>query len=313
MSEEPEAWRENVAAIVMDAAGRILLGCSVGERKQRWHFPQGGVGNRETLEEALQRELWEEVGLAPDRYRIVASYGGLRYRYRKGNEKRKRWMGQQQTYFLLQCYGEMPATDCRGSDEFERVEWLPWQELRPELFVSFKRNVVAMALAHFFPPASAGRCSAVVGSHFGGGKEEAALQLARLSLKLIRLQKRLEHNGARLLIILHGQQGTGRRQAARRLASLMDSLRLRVETGKGFPLLPARGESVLLLGGGAALPPFAGHTLRFFLHLEGAEPSVDAGSWQLIPADRRWLRDLLLAQAVAEALEALTTVPPLAI
>ncbi len=314
MSDEPEAWRENVAAIVMDAAGRVLLGCAEGARKQYLHFPQGGVGRRETLEEALHRELWEVVGLAPDRYCFVASYGGLRYHYRKRNEKRERWLGQQQTYFLLQCYDEMPATNCGGSDEFTHVEWLPWQTLAPEMFVSFKRKVVAKALRHFFPSSAAEGGAPVVGFDFGGGKVEAAVHLARLSLKLCSLQKRLEACGGRLLIVLHGQQGSGRRQAARRLASLMDSLRLRIVSGAGLLLLPAGGETVLLLGEGKSLPPFEGHVLRLFLQVDALSALPCAAEhWLHVPSEQRWYRDLLLAQAVVEALESLVTSPPLAI
>ncbi len=302
MSEQPEAWRENVAAIVVDAAGRVLLGCAGGAGERR-HLPQGGVERRETLEEALRRELWEEVGLAPDRYRIVAAYGGLRYRYRKDNDKRERWRGQQQTYFLLQCYGEMPPTDCSGSEEFERVEWLSLAQLGPALFPKSRREAVSSALAHFFPPVGAPPAFA-----FAGGKEEAALHLERLSLTLCRLQKQLEACGAGLLIILHGQAGTGRRQAVRRLAALMDPLRLRILEA-ACPLLPAAGECALLPGDGHVLPPFAGPCLRLWLTL-GDAPAP--GGWLPIPSDRRWYRDLLLAQAVAGALAQPCLVPPLA-
>ncbi len=305
MSDAPEPWRENVAAIVMDASGRVLLGLDEGGSKPRLHFPQGGVGRREALEDALRRELQEEVGLAPARYRIVASLGGLRYRYRKRNEKRERYVGQQQTYFLLQCYGNTPPTDCSGSAEFHRVEWLPWQQLRPELFVKFKREAVARALAHFFPP---GAAAPVTASGFGGGKEEAALHLARLSRQLCLRQKQLETCGGRLLIVLHGEEGTGRRQAARRLAALMDPLRLRVVAGEAPTLLPAAGECVLLTGDGATLPPLAGSCMRLYLHGEAA---AAPDGWQAIPADPRWARDIALARTVADALSALCLPPPL--
>ncbi len=290
----PDAWRENVAAIVLDAAGRVLLGLSRGGK--HWHFPQGGVAKQETQEEALHRELREEVGLEPSQYRVLARYGGLRYRYRKGNEKRERWQGQQQTYFLLQCYAEMPPTDCSHAEEFACTLWLPQQELRPELFVKFKREVAAQALAHFFPPAGAPPPFA-----FGGDKEAAALHRERLALRLHGLQKRLEARGGRVLILLHGEQGSGRRQALRRLIALMDPLRLRVQPAASSPLLlPAAGDCVLMSGDGSDLPPFPGCTLRLFLSLGGEAPGAD---WQSIPAERRWYRDVLLAEAVAACLE----------
>src|SRR5260221_6811431 len=62
-------FRPNVAAIVRRSNGRIL----VGERSDRpgcWQFPQGGIKNSETPEQALQRELQEEISLPPDSYRI---------------------------------------------------------------------------------------------------------------------------------------------------------------------------------------------------------------------------------------------------
>ena len=53
-------YRLNVAAILRNGAGKILI----GERKDRsgaWQFPQGGVDEGETLAQALVRELREEI------------------------------------------------------------------------------------------------------------------------------------------------------------------------------------------------------------------------------------------------------------
>lgn len=55
----------------MDADGYILLGKDHG-RNPYWHFPQGGVIKNESIERALAREVWEEVGLRPSDYTIVA-------------------------------------------------------------------------------------------------------------------------------------------------------------------------------------------------------------------------------------------------
>ena len=95
-------WRLNAAAIIMDAEGCVLLGKDSG-RNPYWHFPQGGVIKHESIEQTLAREVWEEVGLRPTEYTIVSRLPGLRYKYPSGNRKVTRWIGQEQTYFLVRC------------------------------------------------------------------------------------------------------------------------------------------------------------------------------------------------------------------
>src|SRR5260370_39966774 len=91
-------FRPNVAAIVRRSNGRIL----VGERSDRpgcWQFPQGGIKNSETPEQALQRELQEEISLPPDRYRVSDRRGPHRYSF-SPRPKKERLDGQEKNYFF---------------------------------------------------------------------------------------------------------------------------------------------------------------------------------------------------------------------
>ncbi len=352
----PDSWRENVAAIVLDTGGRVLLGLGTAHNAY-WHFPQGGVGSKETLEAALHRELWEEVRLARASYRIVTCYGGLRYRYRKNNDKSSRWRGQEQTYFLVLCHEEMPATDCSHTDEFSALTWVPWRELGLELFAPVKRKVVEKVLAVFFPPHLAegelmphvlnqltprrycrsvralSACPVDDRALFGGGKEEMVATQERLGLRLRTAHKAMAARRGRLLVLLHGAEGSGRKQALRRLAAQLDPLRLRTAVAAvftpGLPwellqALPKAGEVSLVMQratGASSAQNWLPHeawlmgqgvrVLKLYLHTEGdsaagellAASDSEAAPWYIIPSERRWYRDYLLALLVAAAFE----------
>ncbi len=236
----PDAWRLNVAAIILDEADNVLVGSTSG-KSAYWHFPQGGVDKDESFAEAVLREVQEEVGLRADDCTILASYGGLRYRYRHKNKKSERWLGQQQTYYLIRCRGIQPTFENAPiSDELERLRWVPWRQLTAEMFVPFKREVVMKALRAFFGDAAltseavAQRLStrryAGSASHlstddkflFGGGKEEMEAQLADVGLCINREQRRLHRD--KLVVCISGLPGSGLTNCVRRLAKLMDPL-----------------------------------------------------------------------------------------
>ena len=146
----------------MDADGYILLGKDHG-RNPYWHFPQGGVIKNESIERALAREVWEEVGLRPSDYNIVARLPGLRYKYPANHRKITRWVGQEQTYFLVRCKTSRPKTDLHRSPEFAKTKWVLLQDIKLEMFPKFKRKVIKDALTQFFgKPPTANRPSCLL-------------------------------------------------------------------------------------------------------------------------------------------------------
>ncbi|HAN28877.1 MAG TPA: RNA pyrophosphohydrolase, partial [Haliea salexigens] len=68
---DSEGFRPNVGIILANDAGQLLWARRIGGR-DAWQFPQGGINRGETPEEALYRELHEEVGLAPEAVNVVA-------------------------------------------------------------------------------------------------------------------------------------------------------------------------------------------------------------------------------------------------
>ena len=153
---DSEGFRPNVGIILANDAGQLLWARRVGGR-DAWQFPQGGIQRGESPEQALYRELQEEVGLEPDHVEIVAATRGwLRYRLpkrfiRKGQNPP--CIGQKQKWFLLRMLAEDKAVrlDLNDKPEFDHWQWVSyWYPL--DQVVSFKREVYRRALKELVQP-----------------------------------------------------------------------------------------------------------------------------------------------------------------
>ena len=67
-SIDPEGFRANVGIVLIRDDRQVFLGGRTGGRG--WQFPQGGVRRDESPEQALFRELKEEIGLELDHVEI---------------------------------------------------------------------------------------------------------------------------------------------------------------------------------------------------------------------------------------------------
>jgi putative (di)nucleoside polyphosphate hydrolase len=144
-----DGFRPNVGIILLNQRNQVFWGKRM--RTHSWQFPQGGIERGENPEQAMYRELHEEVGLKPEHVRIVArTRNWLRYevpdRFIR-RDSRGLYKGQKQIWYLLQLTGNDWDLDLRATEhpEFDAWRWSDyWVPL--EVVVEFKRGVYEMAL-----------------------------------------------------------------------------------------------------------------------------------------------------------------------
>jgi len=154
-----DGFRPNVGIILLNQKNQVFWGKRI--RTHSWQFPQGGIDHGESPEQAMYRELHEEIGLKPEHVNLVArTRDWLRYevpdRYIR-REARGHYKGQKQIWYLLRlCSGDWNL-NLRASShpEFDAWRWNDyWVPL--DVVVEFKRGVYEMALtelARYLPAA----------------------------------------------------------------------------------------------------------------------------------------------------------------
>ena len=144
-----EGYRPNVGIILVNQRNEVFWGKRI--REHAWQFPQGGIKRGETPEDAMYRELHEEVGLMPEHVEILGrTQGWLRYDVPKHWIKRQwrdTYRGQKQIWYLLRLVGRDCDVSLRASThpEFDAWRWSQfWVPL--DTVIDFKRGVYRQAL-----------------------------------------------------------------------------------------------------------------------------------------------------------------------
>jgi putative (di)nucleoside polyphosphate hydrolase len=141
-------YHPNVAAILRNPAGEILI-CERVDPPGAWQFPQGGIDAGETSEEALRREVWEEISIQ-DGYTIVDRKGPYRYLY-PGGAKKRGFHGKEQEYFLLDFSGDPASINLETEHpEFRAYRWIQPQDFRLEWLPAMKKEVYQAVFRDFF-------------------------------------------------------------------------------------------------------------------------------------------------------------------
>lgn len=130
-------YRQSTLAIITNDAGKFLIvNKQAYEANRYWSFPGGGVDGGETPEQAVMRELIEE--LESDKFEIVGK-SKHEYQYewpdeaieRTFKEKGKYFRGTRLTQFWVRFTGN--EDEVKAGDGIRAVKWVTRKDLKNHL------------------------------------------------------------------------------------------------------------------------------------------------------------------------------------
>ena len=146
-----KGYRPNVAAIILSPEYPEKKRVFIAERSDItgvWQFPQGGIDKGESSEEALFRELKEEIGTA--KVKIIAEYPEwIAYDFPEHiTKKMKPWKGQKQRYYLVRLKKSAEIRLDTKHPEFCDYKFVELEHLFDDI-AHFKRPVYERVIEYF--------------------------------------------------------------------------------------------------------------------------------------------------------------------
>lgn len=146
-------YRPAVGMMILNAENKIFMGQRADQADPAWQMPQGGINPREDVDQAMLRELFEEVGTR-DVEIIVKSKKWYRYDFPEHLATRLWWgkyKGQKQIWYALRFRGQDGDINLNTyQPEFREWCWATQEELL-ERTIPFKRALYTEVFADLWP------------------------------------------------------------------------------------------------------------------------------------------------------------------
>ena len=145
-------YRRCVGMMILNNIKEILVGKRLDHPSGFWQMPQGGIDENENPEEAVWREMMEEIGTNKAKLLKVSSQW-INYDIPSETLKTLPWghkyIGQTQKWFAFQFTGEENDVNVGTvNPEFSEWKWTKIKLIVDEI-VPFKRDVYSKILMEF--------------------------------------------------------------------------------------------------------------------------------------------------------------------
>ena len=147
-----ESYRKCVGMMILNENNDILVGRRLDHPSGFWQMPQGGIDDKENPEEAVWREMMEEIGTNKAKL-IKESNQWINYDIPEETLKTLPWghkyIGQTQKWFAFQFTGkESDINVGTNNPEFSEWKWTNHKTLTKNA-VPFKREIYIKILEEF--------------------------------------------------------------------------------------------------------------------------------------------------------------------
>ncbi len=151
--KNPDLYRPNVGIMLINPDGKIWVGARIDYTSTYWQMPQGGIDKNENTENAMWRELYEEIGVTKADCHIVAKTPDWIYYDLPADFVKNRWggkyKGQKQIWYALKLTAPDTVINIDTPEpEFKAWQWLDADKL-VDTIVPFKRQVYTEVLRAF--------------------------------------------------------------------------------------------------------------------------------------------------------------------
>ena len=145
-------YRKCVGMMILNNNNEILVGKRMDHPSGFWQMPQGGIDKNEIPEEAVWREMMEEIGTNNAKM-IKISSQWINYEIPRETLQTLPWgekyIGQTQKWFAFRFTGEdIDINVGTENPEFSEWQWAKYESLVDNI-VPFKRKVYAKIIEEF--------------------------------------------------------------------------------------------------------------------------------------------------------------------